>query len=236
MNFVNIGFILSFLLTLMVFSYILGDNPLFRLAEHIFVGVSVGYAVLVAWYMVLQPTLLDTNNILINTPAFVLCLLLCFNMLPTRQDSASKMVKMFGGIGLAFLVGIGASLAIGGSLFGTLYPQVLETATLNLNPTRYPTYLTDNISLLNIFLSNAIIFLGTIATLFYFNFAQKPSGLLKNFREKFVDFWIGMGRLIIMITLGALFANIAMSRLTLLISRIQFLMEIKQRLPMLFGG
>ena len=32
------------LLTLMVFSYILGDNVLFKLATHIFVGVAVGYA------------------------------------------------------------------------------------------------------------------------------------------------------------------------------------------------
>ena len=32
------------ILTLFVFSYLLGDNALYRLAEHIFVGVAVGYA------------------------------------------------------------------------------------------------------------------------------------------------------------------------------------------------
>jgi len=51
----SIGLLLSLILTLMVFSYILGDNPLFKLAEHIFVGASVGYAVLVAWHLVIIP-------------------------------------------------------------------------------------------------------------------------------------------------------------------------------------
>ena len=41
-----IGGILAALLTLMVFSYLLGNNPVYRLVQHIFVGVSIGYAVL----------------------------------------------------------------------------------------------------------------------------------------------------------------------------------------------
>jgi hypothetical protein len=35
------------LLTMMVYSYLLGDNPLYRLAEHVFIGSSVAYAVVV---------------------------------------------------------------------------------------------------------------------------------------------------------------------------------------------
>ncbi|MFN2167426.1 MAG: hypothetical protein ACK2U9_14310, partial [Anaerolineae bacterium] len=38
--------------------YLLGDNVLFRLAEHIFVGVTVGYAVVVVFHNVLAPKLL----------------------------------------------------------------------------------------------------------------------------------------------------------------------------------
>ena len=36
--------ILGLIFTLMVFSYLLDDNPLFRVAVYIFIGVSAGYA------------------------------------------------------------------------------------------------------------------------------------------------------------------------------------------------
>ncbi len=39
-----ISALVGFLLTLMVFSYLIGDNPLFRIAVYLFIGVSSGYA------------------------------------------------------------------------------------------------------------------------------------------------------------------------------------------------
>ena len=45
------------LLTIMVYSYLLGDNPLYRLAEHVFIGSSVAYAVVVVIHGVLGPLL-----------------------------------------------------------------------------------------------------------------------------------------------------------------------------------
>ncbi len=57
-----IGAIIGFLLTIMVLSYIIGDNALFRLAIHIFIGAASGYAAVlilynVLWYQVLVPVL-----------------------------------------------------------------------------------------------------------------------------------------------------------------------------------
>ena len=42
--------VLSFLFTLLIFSYLIGDNPLFKIALYIFVGVSSGYIAAVAWW------------------------------------------------------------------------------------------------------------------------------------------------------------------------------------------
>ena len=50
--------LVSFLLTLMILSYLIGDNPAFRVAVYIFVGVSAGYAGAVAWWQVLYPRVL----------------------------------------------------------------------------------------------------------------------------------------------------------------------------------
>lgn len=39
-----VGLILGAGLTLLIFSYLLGDNPLYRLALHLFIGALVGYS------------------------------------------------------------------------------------------------------------------------------------------------------------------------------------------------
>jgi hypothetical protein len=59
MNILNYG--IAALLTLMVFSYLLGNNPLYRLVQHLFVGVSLGYATL----------LLLGNLVFIQIPTFI---------------------------------------------------------------------------------------------------------------------------------------------------------------------
>ena len=82
----------------------------------------------------------------------------------------------------------------------------------------------------NDFLSNIVVIIGTIGTLFYFTFAHRPQGFLGGFREGFVNFWAGIGRLIVLITLGTLFTNTVSSRFALLLSRLQFLVEGFQQL------
>ena len=53
----QIAGVLSFLFTLLIFSYLIGDNPLFRIAVYIFVGVSSGYIAAMAWWQVIWPRL-----------------------------------------------------------------------------------------------------------------------------------------------------------------------------------
>lgn len=213
----TIGPFIAAALTLMVFSYIFGDNVLFKLASHIFVGVAVGYAILVVWHQVFYPAL-TSENLMSVLPALILCVLLIFKIRPTQGGVTNAL----GSLALAFVLGVGASLAIGGALFGTLLPQTSAMANISLNPTHYPD--TENEVGLVIWLNNIIIVLGTIGTFFYFTFAIRSEGVLGGLRESFVRFWAGMGRLMLIFTLGALFANTVSSRVALLVSRLQFLM------------
>ncbi|HXV43799.1 MAG TPA: hypothetical protein VEC96_12110, partial [Anaerolineae bacterium] len=105
-------------LTLMVFSYIFGDNVLFKLAAHIFVGVAVGYAIIVVWHQVFYPAL-SSGNVLSALPALILCVLLIFKIRPTQGG----LTNALGSLALAFVLGVGVALAIGGALVGTLLPQ-----------------------------------------------------------------------------------------------------------------
>ncbi|RMF05749.1 MAG: hypothetical protein D6768_00635 [Chloroflexi bacterium] len=214
----SLGVLISAVLTLMVFSYIFGDNVLFKLAAHIFVGVAIGVAVVVVWNQVFAR--LGPGNLLTAFPALILCLLLIFKIQPVQSRFASTL----GSISLAFMLGVGAALAVGGALFGTLVPQVLAVAGTSLNPNHYQSAQT-NAGLVN-WLNNIIIVLGTIGTFFYFTFAVRAPGPLGNVREGVVRFWSGMGRLMIIFTLGALFANTVSARVALLVSRLQFLINL----------
>jgi hypothetical protein len=213
------GTLIAAVLTFMVWSYLLGDNPAFRIAEHLFVGTAVGYAVLVSWFNVVQPALF--GSVAPQSPELAAVpLLLCLLLIAKVRPAWSRV----GNIPVAFLVGVGAALAVGGALFGTLWPQVLATASLSLDPADYG----DPQPLLasTFFWQNLAILVGTIGAFFYFTFNTQPQGPLAGFRETFTRFWSGIGRWVIMITLGALFANTVMSRIALLVGRVQWLLEI----------
>jgi hypothetical protein len=209
--------IIAAILTFMVWSYVLGDNPAFRIAEHLLVGTAAGYVAIVAWFQVIQPAL--HNMLLQPNPAtvlpFVLCVLLAARAWPFTRHWAA--------VSLAFLVGVGSALAVGGALFGTLWSQVLAIASLSLDPSDFnePQMLLAS----NSFWQNLAILIGTLGTFCYFAFRVRPDGPLRDLRAAFIRFWSGVGFWMIMITLGALFANAAMSRFTLLIDRVQWLLE-----------
>ena len=215
----SIGTIIAALLTFMVWSYLLGDNPAFRIAEHLFVGIAVGYAVVVAWFNVVQPALFGAvapQSPALAAAPLVLCLLLMAKVRPAWSG--------VGNIAVAFLVGVGAALAVGGALFGTLGPQVAATASLSLDPVDYGD--TEQPVLLSTyFWQNLAVVVGTVGTFFYFTFNTQPQGPLGGFRETFTRFWSGIGRLMIMMMLGALFANTVTSRISLLIGRVQWLLS-----------
>ena len=52
------GLWIGFVVSLSVFSLIIRDNALSRLALHLVVGTALGYAALIAWQEVLYPRLL----------------------------------------------------------------------------------------------------------------------------------------------------------------------------------
>ncbi len=197
------------LLTILVYSYLLGDNPLYRLAEHIFIGSSVAYAVVVVIHGILGPLLLDpltsgeTGEKLLAVVPLVLGLLL-WTKLKTSW-------AWMGNLSVAFLLGVGAALAIGGALFGSILPQVQATISA--------------IDLVGLG-KGLIIVVGTLSTLLYFHFAAGAKGGLSGIGAGFIRAWARLGRWFIMIAFGAIFANTVMARISLLIGRVRFLLDV----------
>ena len=58
LNFEIIGIWLIVLMTLSIFSYLVGDNPFYKLAEHIFIGVSAAYIFAITFWDQIYPNLL----------------------------------------------------------------------------------------------------------------------------------------------------------------------------------
>lgn len=202
--------LVAFLFTLMIFSYLLGDNPLFRIAIHIFVGVSAGYVASVAWWQVLWPRLIlplvfgsdPFSRALLSVP-----LLLCGLLLMRAWPSLARL----GSPPMAILVGVSAAAAIGGAVTGTLIPQV--NATVNSFDVRM------SASPLETLLNGGIVLVGAVTTLAYFHFGARTSGG----RFVAVEILAFIGSLFLAMALGVLFAGAYSAALTALIERLHFL-------------
>ena len=223
-----IGAIIGFLLTIMVLSYIIGDNVLFRLAIHIFIGVASGYAAIlilynVIWHQVLVPILQvftagQTGGMLTFALQVAPAVILGIWMMTKLSPRLSR----YGTPVLAFLTGIGAATVIVGAVSGTIFPQVGASINL-LNQQSAPGELSK---LVGWFINGIIILVGTITTLIYFQFGVKrqEEGVPAQ-RSVIMEYLSTVGQGFIIVTLGVLFSGVYLATLSALIDRIRFLWD-----------
>jgi hypothetical protein len=215
----HIAGVISFLFTILVLSYLIGDNPLFRIAVYIFVGVSSGYVAAVAWWQVIVPRLIyplaygSVSEKAITAIPLLGAVMILMKISPRLTGLAR--------IAMAFLVGVGAAVIIAGALSGTLVPQI--SATINAFDMNAAN--ARNISMVEVIFNGAFILAGTIFTLIYFHFGARPKadGSIRRLGLIEISAWIG--RIFIGITLGTIFAGVYAAALTALIERISSLIN-----------
>jgi hypothetical protein len=206
--------LLGFFFTLMVFSYLWGDNPLFRLAVYAFVGVSAGYAATVAWYQVIIPKLvapLATGNM--NERLGLIAPLILSLMLFSK---AIPMLARLGNVPTAFLVGVGAAVAIGGALVGTLIPQMWAT----INGFDLVAAVANQVNLLGLLVKSGLVLVGTLTTLAYFHFGVSAK---TGKRNALIGLLALVGQFFIGVTFGVLFAGAYAAVVTALVERMHFI-------------
>ncbi|MBE0669994.1 MAG: hypothetical protein IH588_05340 [Anaerolineales bacterium] len=207
------GFI-SLFFTILIFSYLIGDNPLFRIAAYIFVGVSAGYVAAIAVWQVIVPRLVypilfGSFNEKIFASIPLLGGLFIMMKVSSRLSGIARLT-------MAFLVGAGAAVTIAGAVVGTLIPQV--NATINMFDLNAAASM--NIGKAEALGNGAVIFLGTILTMVYFHFGASPKTDGSMRRLGLIEIAAWLGRIFIGITLGAIFAGVYAAALTALIERI----------------
>ena len=125
---------------------------------------------------------------------------------------------------IAFLFGVGAALAVGGGVVGTLLPQV-EATLVSLNPSHYQGLTAREGTISTVHALNAmLVVVGTVSTLLYFYFhTEGGSQRATHLGGQLVRLSAGFGKVFIMFTFGALFATTAVSRISLLADRVRFI-------------
>lgn len=200
-------------LTLFIFSFLYKDNPLFKLAENLYVGVSVGYTIVktydtVILHLIWKP-IVENQEWTLLIPVSIGLLML------TRYVPKAAWLSRYA---FAFIVGVGAGLAIPRTVSSFILKQIEDTVRplLMLVPGDGVTFswnLLNPASSINVI----IVLIGVSSVLFYFFFSVEHSGPGKAVART--------GVLFLMIAFGAAFGYTVMARMSLLIGRLTDLIE-----------
>ena len=194
------------LLTLSIFSYLYGDNPFYKAAEHIFVGVSAGYIFTITFWDTIWPNLFGRLipsyvqagfefDISYLFPLF-LGIFMLFRL--------SKKYDWLSRISIAYIVGMMAGLKFYVFLNSNLLTQI-KSSTVNISGSYF--------SIVN----EVIILIGVISGLVYFFFSKEHTGIVGKVSRVGVYF--------LMIKFGASFGFAVMGRISLLIGRFEELID-----------
>ncbi len=210
-------------LTLCIYSFLYRDNPFYRFAEHLFVGISVGYGIVIAIHQGVIPLAWDP----LSEAVTALWTEITGETTPETRDALWGLFKIIPiAIGLLFfarlsprhtwlirypiaiLIGFGAGVAIPNVLQANIFAQTRGT----IEP--FATINAGTLSAWDIF-GAVLMVVGVICTLTYFFFSVEHRGPIN---------WLSkIGIAFLMIGFGAAFGNTVMGRLALMIHRVGFL-------------
>lgn len=204
-------------LTLAIMSFLYDDNPLYRFAEALFIGVSAAYWMVMGFWTVLIPNLFGRltpwlvsgiiEGLEGNKPNYFYIIPLVFGiLLLMRLSSKYGWISRWA---LAFIVGTTAGL--------NFVQYFISDFTEQIRGSMVPLLVLEagKISILGS-ISNIILFLGVMCGLIYFFFSVEHKG--------FFGVASRIGIWILMISFGASFGFTVMGRIALLVGRMEFLL------------
>ncbi|MBC8515513.1 hypothetical protein H8D30_06645 [bacterium] len=240
----GVGIWVAAILTLAIFSFLWKDNPFYRFAEHLFVGVSSGYFLSVYWWTVLKPNLYEplvngfealgardvsgafgfvenpNGGLMVGEePQLRVLVPLALGLFILLIFVAPKYAWL-SKISFAWYIGVASGFAIPTALATRVLLQMEGAYSdfCGLNATCAAATGIDPISATSGFWINAVVMLvGTLCALAYFFFSLPTKGALRVMNR------VGIGFL--MVSFGASFGYTVMARISLLIGRFQFLIR-----------
>jgi len=206
-------------LTLATFSFLYKDNPFYKIAEHLVVGVSAGYFAILLWHNGLIPKLLferledgDWYVLWLNSskPWYLVPALLGMLMW-TRFSKKWQWISRWP---MAMYIGISAGIAVPLEMSNRVNKQLYDTMS-SIDWTNFFGHGSFNLLDATSGFSELLIFVGVIAGLIYFIFSKADTGVFGGAAT--LRIWT------LMIGFGASFGFTVMARISLFINRMQFL-------------
>jgi hypothetical protein len=185
-------------LTLFIFSFLYKDNPFYKFAEHLYVGISAGYWISLQYHNVFKP------NLLHPLMRGDLSLLIPFALGVLLFTRFTKKFFWLSRWAIALIIGIYAGIAIIGYGTGDLIRQIHA----NILPLWTGNWFSS--------FNNLLLVIGVLTGLIYFFFSKEHKGA--------VGTGANIGIWFLMISFGASFGYTVMSRMSLLIGRVYFLL------------
>ena len=205
-----IGIWVAALLTLCIYSFLYRDNPFYRFAEHLFVGVSVGYGIALTIHQGFIPFAWDPIQGAFTDKEWAglwklipigIGVLFFARLVPTH----AWLIRY----PIAILIGVGSGLAIPNVMQADIFRQVHGT----LVP--FAQIHAGELDAFQIF-GVILMLIGVISTLTYFFFSVEHRGVVGGVSK--------IGIVFLMIGFGSAFGNTVMGRVSLLIQRVDFLL------------
>ncbi len=193
-------------LTLFIYTFLYKDNPLFKLGEHVYVGISVGYSIVITIYAVgvkllwIPITQEGEGHLLI--PA-LLGLRIAARFFPK--------IAWLSRISFAFVVGFGSGTIIPRLISSNVLSQLEDTIKPLVSMTASGLTFSMNVLDPKSDVNNLITLIGVVSVLFYFFFSVEHRGVGKAVARTGIVF--------LMVAFGAAFGYTVMSRMSLLIGR-----------------
>lgn len=204
--------LLGGIVTLAIYSVLYRENPLYRFAEHVFIGLGVGYSLMIAWTEVLSQKLYD--------PVIHGGQWLWLWMLPLAAMAYLVFSRKHGWMSrvpLGILIGLSAGQIFQG--FAQAYFPQIKNSFKPVVPNTMALQADPNTAVLSVSeaLNNVVFVVTLLSVLVYFLFAfeQKNKGV-----RRFAQ----LGRWLIMIGFGAIFGSTVMTRFALLVDRMYFVL------------
>ena len=193
------GTIIAGILTLAILSFLYRDNPIYKMAESLLVGISIGYFLVINWTntlmdLLFKPLFAGTNLALIIP---LILGLLMFSRFHRKTNHLSR-------IPIAVLIGSGAGVAIPAMLHARTMKQMSATIAPLLTEGGIPDF------------SALVVIVGVLSTLIYFYFSREHTGGWGKAAR--------LGTWFLMIFFGTTFAYTVMSRMSTFIGRVEFLL------------
>ncbi len=201
--------------TLATFSFLYKDNPFYKIAEHLVVGVSTGYFTIILWHNGIVPNLMrhlsdgDAMYLWLNSsePWYWIPAILGMLMW-TRFSRSYAWVSRWP---MALYIGISAGIAIPLEMKNRVNEQLFAM----MKAFDWSNFWGNGFLDMAAGYSQILIFVGTLSALIYFFFSKAHKGVFGGFAT--------FGVWILMIGFGASFGFTVMARISLFIQRIQYI-------------